>query len=165
MEIRNVDIVGFNVGAVTVTLGASGTLLMSNCTLTNNGSNGANAYVKVSTTSGFAIVTISNCTFQGNNGNGVVAGNNAFVGITNSIFQSFANGAQTTGNGSLTADSSFFFGNTNSLNAAAGTTINVINNTLQGTTAFGGAGSYVSAGNNKIVNSAQGANPTQMLIK
>src|ERR1700720_2047438 len=162
VELRNVDIFGFNTTAVNVALGASGTVLIDNCTLTNDGSNGANAYVKVSTTAGFAVVTISNCTFQGSNnaGNGVLAGNNAFVGISNSIFQTFANGAMTTGNGSLTVDSSFFFGNTNSLSAAGGTTINVINNTLQGTTAFAGAGSYVSAGNNKIVNGAQGATPT-----
>src|ERR1043166_2449373 len=41
LEIRNVDIVGFNVGAVNVTLGATGTVLIDNCTLTNNGTNGA----------------------------------------------------------------------------------------------------------------------------
>jgi hypothetical protein len=167
LELRNVDIFGFNTTAVNVALGASGTVLIDNCTLTNNGTNGANAYVKVSTTSGFAVVTISNCTFQGSNnaGNGVLAGNNAFVGVSNSLFQTFNNGAMTSGNGSLTVDSSFFFGNTNSLNAAAGTTINVINNTLQGTTAFAGAGSYQSAGNNKIVNGAQGATPTPMNVK
>src|ERR1043166_4850546 len=58
LEITNANIFGFNTTAVNVALGASGTVLISNCTMINNGSNGANAYVKVSTTAGFAVVTI-----------------------------------------------------------------------------------------------------------
>jgi hypothetical protein len=166
LELRNVDIFGFNTTAVNVALGASGTVLISNCTLTNNGSNGANAYVKVSTTAGFAVVTISNCTFQGSAGagNGVLAGNNSFVTISNSVFESFSNGAETTGNGVLFVDSSLFTSNTNGLNAAGGV-INISNNGLYGNvTALAGAGGYVSDGRNRIVGS-QGATPTPMNVK
>jgi len=167
VEIRNVDISGFNVAAVSVNLGAGGTLLMSNCTLTNNGSNGANAYVKASTTAGNAVVTISNCTFQGSNlaGNGVLAGNGATVIVSNSVFESFNNGAMTSGTGALAVDTSVFVSNINGLNAAAGTTIDIGGNGLYGNvTALGGAGSYVSDGRNKIVGS-QGAAPTPMNVK
>jgi hypothetical protein len=167
LEIRNVDIVGFNVGAVNVTLGATGALLMDNCTLTNNGSNGANAYVKVSATAGTAVVSISNCTFQGGSnfaGNGVLAGNGASVTISNSVFQSFTNGAQTTGSGTLFVDTSLFVANINGLNAGGGV-INITNNSFFANgTALGGAAGYVSAANNKIVGN-QGANPAAMNVK
>jgi hypothetical protein len=167
VELRNVDIFGFNTTAVNVALGASGTVLIDNCTLTNDGSNGANAYVKVSTTAGFATVVISNCTFQGSNnaGNGVLAGNNAFVTISNSVFQTFANGGQTTGTGVLNVDTSLFANNGNALNASGGA-INAANNGFyNNTTAFGGAGSYTSDGRNRISGGAQGASPGVMLVK
>jgi hypothetical protein len=168
LELRNVDIFGFNTTAVNVALGATGTVLIDNCTLTNNGSNAANAYVKVSTTAGSAVVLISNCTFQGSNfaGNGVLAGNGAAVTISNSVFQTFANGAQTTGSGTLFVDTSIFANNINALNAGGGA-INVSNNGLYGnSTAFAGAGSYVSDGRNRIGGTgAQGATPTAMNVK
>jgi hypothetical protein len=163
LELRNVDIFGFNTTAVNVALGASGTVLISNCTLTNDGTNGANAYVKVSTTSGNAVVTISNCTFQGSNlaGNGVLAGNGATVIISNSVFESFNNGAMTSGSGALAVDNSVFVSNINALNAAGGA-INIRNNGFYGNvTAFAGAGGYVSDGRNGIVG-GQGATPTPM---
>src|ERR1051326_502245 len=167
LELRNVDIFGFNVAAVNVALGATGAVLISNCALTNNGSNGANAYVKVSTTAGTAVVTITDCTFQGSTnfaGNGVLAGNGANVSIKNSVFQSFTNGAETTGTGTLFVDSSLFVANINALNAAGGA-INITDNSFVANgTALGGAGTYTSAANNKIVGS-QGAAPGSMNVK
>jgi len=166
LELRNVDIFGFNTTAVNMALGATGTLLISNCTLTNNGSNGANAYVKASTTAGSAVVMISNCTFQGSQfaGNGVLAGNGSFVTIRDSVLMTFANGAQTTGTGILFVDSSILTNNINALNAAGGT-INISNNGIyQNTTALAGAGSYVSDGRNRIVGT-QGATPGVMNVK
>ena len=168
LELRNVDIFGFNTTAVNVALGATATVLISNCTMTNNGTNAANGYVKVSTTAGFAIVVISNCTLQGANftGNGILAGNNAFVSVKDSVFETFANGGQTTGNGSLSVADSLFVSNNNALNAGAGTTINIAGNTFfgNGVTALAGAGSYVSDGRNRIVGT-QGATPTPMNVK
>jgi hypothetical protein len=167
LELRNVDIFGFNTTAVNVALGATGAVLIDNCTLTNNGSNTANAYVKVSTTAGTAVVSISNCTFQGSTGfagNGVLAGNGASVTISNSLFQSFTNGAQTTGTGTIFADTSLFVANINGLNATGGV-INITNNSFFANgTALGGAAGYVSAGNNKIVGN-QGATPAAMNVK
>jgi hypothetical protein len=167
LEIRNVDIFGFNVAAVRVALGATGAVLLDNCTLTNNGTNGANGYVMASTTSGTAVVSISNCTFQGSTGfagNGVLAGNGASVTISNSLFQSFTNGGQTTGTGTIFADTSLFVANINGLNAGGGV-INITNNSFVANgTALGGAAGYVSAGNNKIVGN-QGANPAAMNVK
>ena len=161
-------VAGLDATAVNVALGATGTVLIDNCTMTNNGSNGANAYVKVSTTAGSAVVLISNCTLQGSNfaGNGVLAGNGASVTISNSVFQTFANGAQTTGTGALFVDTSVFANNINALNAAGGA-INIGNNAFYAnSTAFAGAGSYVSDGRNRIGGAgAQGATPTPMNVK
>src|ERR1051326_8865792 len=167
LEITNAHIFGFNTTAVNVALGATGAVLISNCALTNNGSNGANAYVKVSTTAGTAVVTITDCTFQGSTnfaGNGVLAGNGANVSIKNSVFQSFTNGAETMGTGTLFVDSSLFVANINALNAAGGA-INITDNSFVANgTALGGAGTYTSAANNKSVGS-QGAAPGSMNVK
>ena len=163
--IDNCDIFGFNNNGINVALSATGFLQVRNTTLRNNKVNGLAA----TTSSGFAVVQVYNSSFVGaaQNQGGISAGSNGFVTVSESNFQSLAYGAQTQTGGTVNADRSVFSSTTNALLAATGTTINASGNVfMQAGTAFGGTGSYVSDGLNRIGGStAQGATPSAMLLK
>ena len=162
--VDRVDIFGFNTNGINVALSATANLVVRDSTFNNIAQNGIN----VTTTSGFAVAEISGSTFTGPGGGsatGVTAANNGFVTVSNSVFPSLNIGAQTTAGGSLSVDTSLFANDITALSAVNATTINVSNNSFYGNgTAFGGAGAYTSANNNKIVGS-QGATPGAMNVK
>jgi hypothetical protein len=171
VTIDNCDIFGFNTNGIDVELSTTGLVEVRNSTLRNNAQNG----VFAKSTSGFAAVQVSNSSFVGTIVAGAPAqtGANAASGgaitLFNSTLQDVATGANVQAGGILSVDSSSFSSTTNAISTAAGTTLptNVSNNSFYNAgTAFGGAGSYTSAGNNRIGNgTAQGANPAAMTVK
>jgi hypothetical protein len=171
VTIDNCDIFGFNTNGIDVELGTTGAVVVRNTTLRNNAQNG----VFASSSSGFALVQISNSSIVGTQvggspaQNGVNAGSGGAITVFNTTFQDLATGATAQAGAILSVDSSLFSSTATAINTAAGTTFstNVSNNSFYNAgTAFGGAGSYVSAGNNKIgVGTSQGATPAGMTVK
>jgi hypothetical protein len=171
VTIDGCDIFGFGTNGIDVELSTTGLVRVYNTTLRNNAQNA----VFAKSTSGFAAVQVSNSSIGGTivAGAPVQTGVNAASGgaitVFNTTFQGLATGANVQAGGILNVDSSSFSSTTNAISTAAGTTFptNVSNNSFYNAgTAFGGAGSYTSAGNNRIGNgTAQGANPAAMTVK
>jgi hypothetical protein len=164
--VDNCDFVGFNTNGINVSVG-TGFLQVRNSTFRNNTSNGISA-----TATSFVVVQVYNSSFVGTNSSGtpaqggITAGSGGFVTVGNSNFTDLSYGAQTTAGGTLFVDSSLFSGTSNGVLTAGSTTANVSNDSFYGGTAFGGSGSFVSAGNNKIGSTTtQGATPTGMTVK
>jgi hypothetical protein len=166
LVVDSCDIFGFSNNGINLSLTTNGFLQVRNTTIRNTAGNGVGA-----TSTAAAIVQIRNSSFVGTNSagtpaqGGVSAGSNAFVTVSETNFQDLAYGAQTQTGGTLNIDRSIFSSTTNAILTAAGTTANVTNNVFfNNGTAFGGTGSFVSAGDNKIVGN-QGATPTAMTVK
>lgn len=121
---------------------------------------------------GVGIVQVVNSTFTGTRSGstqaqtGVSAGASGAIAVWYSNFQDLSIGAQAAANSTLQVDSSIFTTTTTAISAAPGTTIpvNVTNNSFYNAgTAFGGGGSYLSDGHNKIGSSTTaGATPAAM---
>ena len=167
--IDNCDIFGFNTSGLSVSLGTTGLVEVRNSTFRNNSTG-----ISSSSTSGFAAVQVINSsivgTFSGTQvGIGVNAQGGGAISVSNSSFQDLLTGAQVAAGGILNIDSSFFSSTGTAISTASGTTFptNVSNNSFYNAgTAFGGAGSYTSAGNNRIdAGTAQGATPGAMTVK
>jgi parallel beta helix pectate lyase-like protein len=167
LTVDNCDIFGFTTNGVDVALGATAVAEVRNSTFRNNNGFG----VAATTTSGFAVVKVVNSSFFGNlsTGGGVAANTNGAIAVTNSTFDNLATGAQAGTNAILDIDNSLFSTTGVGITAVAGTfsPVNVSNNSFyNATTAFGGAGTYSSANNNRIGSgTSQGATPSAMLIK
>jgi hypothetical protein len=167
LVVDNCDIFGFTTNGLDVALGATAVAQVRNTTFRNNGG----FDVAATTTSGFAIVQVFNSSFFGNlsTGGGVAANTNGAIAVSNSNFQNLATGAQAGTNAILDIDNSIFTTTGVAITAVAGTfsPVNVSNNSFyNATTAFGGAGSYISTGNNRIGSgTAQGATPGTLPVK
>jgi len=170
LVIDRCDIFGFNTNGLSVALSTTGYVKVLNSTFSNNPTG-----ISASSTSGFALVQVVNSSFVGTNssgtevGVGVSAGSGGAISVINSNFQDLATGAQALAGGILVVDSSFFQFTGTAITTASGSFFptNVSNNSFYGSgTAFGGSGSYSSAGNNKIGSGAtQGATPGAMTVK
>ena len=164
------DIMGFNANGLNVSLSTTGSVEVLNSTFSNNPT-GINA----ASSSGFAGVHVVNSSIIGtlSSGSGAGIGVNAASGgaisVINSSFEALATGAQAGAGGILFVDSSTFRGIGTAISTSSSSTFptNVSNNSFYGAgTAFGGAGSYVSGGNNRIGNgTVQGATPSAMTVK
>ena len=160
--------IGFNTAGISVSLGANGRMEVINSTFINNPIG-----ISATSTSGFAVVQAVNSTFVGNSSSGsqigVSAGANGAIAVWYSNFQDLSIGAQAAANSTLQVDSSIFTTTTTAISAASGTfsPVNVSNNSFyNATTAFGGSGSYLSTGDNKIGSgTAQGATPGTLTQK
>ncbi len=168
VTIDNCDIFGFNNNGIEVSLSTTGLVAVRNTTLRNNKQNA----VFAASSSGFAVVQISNSSIVGAatfTQGGVNAGTGGAISVSNTTFQDLSTGANVSAGGILNVDSSFFSSMSNAILTAAGTTqpTNVSNNSFYNAgTAFGGAGSYLSANNNHIGSgTAQGATPGAMTVK
>jgi len=150
LVVDHVDVSGFSNNGLDVALTASGNVLVRNATFYNNAANG----ISVTTTAGVAVAQISNSSFayKGNaSGNGVTAAGNGVVMVSNSVFDGFDAATQATGNGNLSVAGSLITNSKTGVGSAAGTTVNVTNNTLiNNTNAFTVAGTFNSAKDNKI---------------
>jgi hypothetical protein len=165
--VDNCDIFGFTTNGIDVALAASGHAQVRNTTIRNIGGFG----IAATTASGFAVVQVLNSSFVGNQSadGGVAANTNGAITVSNSNFFTLATGAQAGANAILNIENSIFSSANVAITAAANTfsPVNVNNNSFYNIgTIFGGAGSYLSAGNNKLGSStSQGANPSPMTIK
>jgi len=166
--IDNCDIFGFNNNGINVSLSAQGFVEVRNTTLRNNKQNA----IFAASSSGFAVVQVSNSSIVGTASlqqGGVNAGTGGAISVSNTTFQDLSTGANVSAGGILNVDSSFFSSMTTGILTAAGTTqpTNVSNNSFYNAgTAFGGAGTYLSANNNHIGSgTAQGAAPGAMTVK
>jgi hypothetical protein len=165
--VDNCDIFGFTTNGVDVSLGATATAEVRNTTIRNVNGFG----VAATTTSGVAIVKVINSSFFGNlsTGGGVAANTNGAIAVSNSDFVNLATGAQAGTGAVLDVESSFFSTTGVGITAVAGTSapVNVSNNSFyNATTAFGGAGSYISTGNNRLGSGTnQGATPGTLAVK
>ena len=138
---------------------SSGTVTISNSTVSNNtGNSGGGIYVNS------GALTITNSTLSGNinvgySGGGIYV-NSGTVTISNSTI-SGSTGAGITSFGTLTVSNSTFSGNTASDGAGIdvrGGTAMVSNSTLSGNTASNGGGIYVSSGSLTLTNSIVAGN-------
>ena len=164
------DIIGFNTNGLAVSLSTTGLVEVRNSTFSNNPTG-----VSASSTSGFAAVQVINSVIVGtlNSGAqvgiGVRAGSGGAISINNSSFQDLLTGAQVSAGGILNVDSSYFTSTGTAISTASGTTFptSVSNDSFYNAgTAFGGAGNYTSAGNNRIsAGTTQGATPSAMTVK
>ncbi len=168
VTIDNCDIFGFNNNGIEVSLSAQAFVAVRNTTLRNNKQNA----IFAASSSGFAVVQVSNSSIVGAatfTQGGVNAGTGGAISVSNTTFQDLSTGANVSAGGILNVDSSFFSSMTTGILTAAGTTqpTNVSNNSFYNAgTAFGGAGSYLSANNNNIGSgTAQGATPGAMTVK
>jgi hypothetical protein len=160
--------IGFNTSGIGVSLSASGLMQVRNTTFINNPIG-----VSATSSSGFAIVQVVNSTFVGTSSSGsqtgVQAGNNGAIAVWNSNFQNLGIGAQAQAGSILDIDSSIFQTTGTAITAASGTfsPVNVSNDSFyNASTAFGGAGSYISTGNNRIGSgTSQGATPGTLPVK
>jgi len=166
--IDNCDIFGFNNNGIDVELSAQAFVAVRNTTLRNNKQNA----VFAASSSGFAVVQVSNSSIVGSATfvqGGVNAGTGGAISVSNTTFQDLSIGANVSAGGILNVDSSFFSSMSTGILTAAGTTqpTNVSNNSFYNAgTAFGGAGTYLSASNNRIGSgTAQGATPGAMTVK
>ena len=145
------DIFGFTQNGVNVNLGATGTAVVRNTTITNLG--GAGVFAK--TTVGFAIVQVTNSSFAGMP-IGVQSDQNGFVTVKDSNFHQLPNfGAEATNAGFLDVVNSLFSSNGTGINAAPGTTVRATNNRLfDNGNAIGGT--FTTGGDNKIAGPSTG---------
>jgi hypothetical protein len=121
---------------------------------------------------GVGIVQVVNSTFVGTfksgapSGTGVSAGSNGAIAVSDSNFQDLSIGAQALAGATLDVDTSIFTTTTTAISAATGTSspVNAANNSFYNAgTAFGGGGSYLSDGHNKIGSGTSGgATPASM---
>lgn len=164
LVVDNCDIFGFTNNGLDVALGAQAYVEVRNSTFRNNAGNGIGA----TSTSGFAAVNIFNSSFVGKTltGGGVNAATGGAIAVMNSNFQDLNFGAQVSSGGVLSVDSSLISSTNNAVLANTGATANVANNSFYNdNVAFGGVGSFVSDGHNKIAGSGQGATPSAMNVK
>jgi len=168
VTIDNCDIYEFSNNGIDVETSATTLVAVRNTTLRNNGANA----VFAASPSGFAVVQVSNSSIVGKatfTQGGVNAGTGGAISVFNTTFQDLSQGANVSAGGILNVDSSFFSSMTTGILTAAGTTqpTNVNNNSFYNAgTAFGGAGTYLSASTNHIGSgTAQGATPGAMTVK
>ncbi len=161
--------IGFNTSGITVSpTGSVVAVQVRNSTFFNNPIG-----ISVSGSSGgVGIVQVYDSSFAGTRSGGtqaqigVSAGTNGAIAVSNSNFQDLSIGAQAASGSTLDIDSSIFTTTTTAISAASGTSVpvNVSNNSFYNAgTAFGGGGSYLSDGHNKIGSSTTGgATPAAM---
>jgi hypothetical protein len=160
--VDNCAFIGFNTNGISVSLSATGNLLVTNSTFRNNGVND----IGVTTSSGQAVATIVNSSFIGNlsSAGGVLAGANSVVAVSHSDFTNFQVAVGANGNGNLSIDNSLFMRNGTAVSSGSGTTVNVTNNTLMfNVTAFTVAGTFASAKNNILGFGSGTGSPNQTL--
>ncbi len=148
------DIFGFTQNGVNVSLGATGTAVVRDTTITNlTGASSAGVFAK--TTVGFAIVQVTNSSFAGMP-IGVQSDQNGFVTVKDSNFHQLPNfGAEATNAGFLDVVNSLFSSNGTGINAAPGTTVRATNNRLfDNGNAIGGT--FTTGGDNKIAGPSTG---------
>jgi len=148
------DIFGFTQNGVNVSLGATGTAVVRDTTITNlTGASSAGVFAK--TTVGFAIVQVTNSSFAGMP-IGVQSDQNGFVTVKDSNFHQLPNfGAEATNAGTLDVVNSLFSSNGTGINAAPGTTVRATNNRLfDNGNAIGGT--FTTGGDNKIAGPSTG---------
>ena len=169
VTIDNCDIFGFNNNGLNVSTGAAVVFVeVRNTTFRNNNQNGIAA---TATGAGFAVVQAYNSSFVGtasggtSRQGGVLAQSLGAISVFNSNFQDLSYGAQVQSGGVLNVDSSAFSSVVNGVLTNAGSSADVSNNSFYNGTAFGGAGNFVTANNNKIGGTQGSTSLTQMNVK
>jgi hypothetical protein len=151
--LENVTIEGLGAGGrgVDMSLTASGTLELQNVTISE-----ATTGIRANTTSGAAIVTLENVRFLSTGGAAVEAAAGAFVSVRNSTLNSGSIGLLASAVGSvINAENNTIAFNGTGVNATAGSTIRLSNNSIyNNTTGVTFAGTVESTGNNRIAGNA-----------
>jgi len=162
--VDNCDIFGFTNNGLDVALGGQSYTEVRNSTFRNNGANGIGA----TSTSGFAVVQVFNSSFVGRSltQGGVNAASGGAIAVMNSNFQDLNFGAQVSSGGVLSVDSSLITNSNFGVLANSGATANVSSNGFYNdNAAFGGVGTFLSDGHNRIGSSGQGATPGALNVK
>lgn len=153
--VQNCTINGDTSNGIDVSLTASGTLNVVNSTITQVGTG-----INVTTTAGFAAASLQNVQIKGTATSAINAGANAFVEINNSsLSSSTGSGVVATSNASVNVSNSDVTNFPTAFNAGAGTNIRIMNNNIyDNTTNFVLGGTVSSDGTNRVIGGGA-ANP------
>ena len=164
LVVDNCDIWGFTTNGLDIAVAVQSGVEVRNSTFRNNGGSG----IRATSTSGFAVVNVFNSSFVGRSltQGGVDAATGGAIAVMNSNFQELNFGAQVSSGGVLSVDSSLITNSNFGVLANSGATANVSSNGFYNdNTAFGGVGTFLSDGHNRIGSSGQGATPGALNVK
>jgi hypothetical protein len=164
LVVDNCDIWGFTTNGLDIAVAVQSGVEVRNSTFRNNGGSG----IRATSTSGFAVVNVFNSSFVGKSlsQGGVDAATGGAIAVMNSNFQELNFGAQVSSGGVLSVDSSLITNSNFGVLANSGATANVSSNGFYNdNTAFGGVGTFLSDGHNRIGSSGQGATPGALNVK